>query len=54
MINKLDRCILEKQMDPESLYQQLFQIVEKTNAIIAMYRDESCPMGDITVSEKPS
>jgi elongation factor 2 len=51
MINKLDRCILEKQMDPESLYRQLYQIVEKTNAVVSTYRDESCPMGDINVRE---
>ncbi|ELU13261.1 hypothetical protein CAPTEDRAFT_217885 [Capitella teleta] len=49
MINKLDRCILEKQMDQEDLYRQLHQIVEKTNAVVSMYRDESCPMGDINL-----
>ena len=34
MINKLDRALLEMQLDPEDCYKQLSRIVEKTNVII--------------------
>ena len=50
MINKLDRSILEKQLDPEDLYQQLMRIVERTNSIVATYCEEGGPMGNVTVS----
>ncbi len=49
MMNKLDRCILEKQMDPEDLYTSLRGIVERVNSIVATFLDESSPLGDIYV-----
>ena len=50
MMNKLDRCILEKQLDPEELYLQLNKIVQKVNNIVETYYEENGPMGDLTVS----
>lgn len=50
MMNKLDRCILEKQLEPEELYQQLSAIVRKVNGIVETYSEEHAPMGDVTVS----
>ena len=50
MMNKLDRCILEKQMDPEDLYLQLAKIVRKVNDIVSIYAGSESPMGDLTVS----
>lgn len=38
VINKVDRCILEQQLEPEELYQKLFAIVARCNALIATYR----------------
>ena len=49
MMNKLDRCNLEKQLDPEELYLQLSKIVQKVNNIVQMYSEEHGPMGDLTV-----
>ena len=50
MMNKLDRCILEKQLDPEELYLQLNKIVQKVNNIVETYYEENGPMGDLVVS----
>ena len=49
MMNKLDRCILEKQMMPEELYVSLRSTVERVNAIVATFVEEDSPMGDLTV-----
>ncbi|CAF2789918.1 unnamed protein product [Rotaria sp. Silwood2] len=38
IINKIDRCILEQQLEPEELYQKLSSIVARCNALIATYR----------------
>lgn len=38
VINKVDRCILEQQLEPEELYQKLSSIVARCNALIATYR----------------
>ncbi len=51
MMNKLDRCILEKQMDAEDLYLQLAKIVRKVNDIVSIYAGSESPMGDLTVSD---
>lgn len=38
IINKVDRCILEQQLEPEELYQKLSNIIARCNALIATYR----------------
>lgn len=43
MINKLDRLILERQLDPESLYQQVCSVIRNANAVIDAYSGDSCP-----------
>ena len=50
MMNKLDRCILEKQLDAEELYLQLNKIVQKVNNIVETYYEENGPMGNLNVS----
>ena len=49
MMNKMDRALLELQLDPESLYQTFQRIVESVNVIIATYGEEEGPMGQIMV-----
>ncbi len=49
-MNKMDRALLELQLEQEDLYQTFQRIVESVNVIIATYNDESGPMGDIQVS----
>lgn len=50
MMNKMDRALLELQLDPEELYQTFQRIVENVNVIISTYgEDESGPMGNIMV-----
>lgn len=51
-MNKMDRALLELQLEAEDLYQTFQRIVENVNVIIATYNDESGPMGDIQVSLK--
>lgn len=48
-MNKMDRALLELQLEAEDLYQTFQRIVENVNVIIATYNDESGPMGDIQV-----
>ena len=48
-MNKMDRALLELQLDEESLYKTFERIVENINVIIATYNDEDGPMGDIQV-----
>ena len=48
-MNKMDRALLELQLEQEDLYQTFQRIVESTNVIIATYADEEGPMGDIMV-----
>lgn len=50
MVNKIDRCILEKQLEPEELYQHLWKVIDRVNSVVDTYKDDSCPMGDLTVS----
>lgn len=50
-MNKMDRALLELQLEMEDLYQTLQRIVESTNVIVATYcPEESGPMGNIQVS----
>jgi len=47
MVNKLDRALLELQLDQEEAYQSFSKTIESVNVIIATYRDDS--MGDLQV-----
>lgn len=49
MMNKMDRALLELQLDPEDLYQTFQRIVESVNVIICTYSAEQNPMGEIMV-----
>lgn len=49
-MNKMDRALLELQLDSEDLYQTFQRIVENVNVIIATYSDDSGPMGEVRVS----
>lgn len=50
MMNKMDRALLELQLEPEDLYQTFQRIVESVNVIISTYgEDENGPMGNIMV-----
>lgn len=49
-MNKMDRALLELQLDPEDLYQTFQRIVENVNIIISTYSDDSGPMGDVRVN----
>jgi len=46
--NKVDRCILELQMEPEDMYMRFRKTLEDVNVIIATYHDKL--MGDVQVS----
>lgn len=48
-MNKMDRALLELQLEMEDLYQTFQRIVENTNVIIATYSDDDGPMGNIQV-----
>ena len=48
MINKLDRCVFETQLQPEELYQGLRGVIVRFNALVATYSNEEV-MGDLTV-----
>merc|ERR1712142_1270352 len=48
-MNKMDRALLELQLEMEDLYQTFQRIIETTNVIIATYCDEDGPMGNIMV-----
>ncbi|XP_070543110.1 elongation factor 2-like [Ptychodera flava] len=48
-MNKMDRALLELQLDKEDLYQTFCRIIENVNVIIATYGEEDGPMGDIAV-----
>jgi len=49
-MNKMDRALLELQLEQEELYQTFQRIVENVNVIVATYADEDGPMGDIKVN----
>jgi len=46
-MNKVDRCILEMQMEPEDMYSRFRKSMEDVNVIIATYNDDA--LGDIQV-----
>jgi elongation factor 2 len=48
-MNKMDRALLELQLQPEALYQTLRRIVENVNVIISTYGEDDGPMGPIQV-----
>jgi len=48
-MNKMDRALLELQLEQEDLYQTFQRIVENVNVIIATYNDDGGPMGEIRV-----
>lgn len=51
MMNKMDRALLELQLEPDELFQTFQRIVENVNVIISTYgEDEHGPMGNIMVS----
>uniref|UniRef100_A0A1X7TA56 Tr-type G domain-containing protein n=1 Tax=Amphimedon queenslandica TaxID=400682 RepID=A0A1X7TA56_AMPQE len=45
-MNKMDRALLELQLEQEDLYQTFQRIVESINVIIATYSDEDGPHGE--------
>eukprot|EP01120_Amphizonella_sp_Union-15-10_P009291 TRINITY_DN348_c0_g1_i1.p1 TRINITY_DN348_c0_g1~~TRINITY_DN348_c0_g1_i1.p1 ORF type:complete len:840 (-),score=199.80 TRINITY_DN348_c0_g1_i1:52-2571(-) len=47
MVNKMDRQLLELQLDPEECFQSFWKTIETVNVIIATYRDEL--LGDVSV-----
>lgn len=49
-MNKMDRALLELQLDKEKLYQTFERICENVNVIIATYATDDGPMGNIQVS----
>lgn len=49
-LNKMDRALLELQLEQEDLYQTFQRIVENVNVIIATYGEEDGPMGDCQVT----
>ena len=51
-LNKMDRALLELQLEQEDLYQTFQRIVESLNVITATYADEDGPMGPIMVREE--
>jgi len=51
-MNKMDRALLELQLEQEDLYQTFQRIVENINVIIATYGDATGPMGNIDVNPK--
>merc|ERR1712186_11953 len=47
-VNKVDRCILELQMEPEDMYARFRKAIEDVNVIVATYMDQL--MGDVQVA----
>lgn len=50
MMNKLDRMIFEKKLEPEEIYRNLTQVIEKVNVVLDTYGESTEIMGDIRVS----
>ena len=48
-LNKMDRALLELQLEQDDLYQTFQRIVESLNVIVATYTDDDGPMGNIMV-----
>ena len=49
IINKIDRCLLELNSDPEDMYHTFSKSIDNVNVIIATYTDPEGPMGDLKV-----
>lgn len=53
MMNKMDRALLELQLETDELFQTFQRIVENVNVIISTYgEDEGGPMGNIMVRQR--
>lgn len=50
IVNKIDRCLLELNSDPEEMYQTFSKSIDNVNVIIATYTQEDGPMGNLIVS----
>jgi elongation factor 2 len=50
IVNKIDRCILELDSDPEQIYQTFSKSIDNVNVVIATYTNPEGPMGNIEVS----
>lgn len=51
-MKKMDRALLELQLEPEELYQAVQRVVENVNVIISTYGEsEAGPMGNIMVTK---
>jgi elongation factor 2 len=50
IVNKIDRCLLELNAEPEDMYHTFSKSVDNVNVIIATYTDTEGPMGDLMVS----
>lgn len=48
IVNKVDRALIELQLDPEALYTSFLRVIESVNVIIATYFDEA--IGNCQVS----
>eukprot|EP00662_Eupelagonemidae_sp_cell21_P000394 gene394-22398_t len=46
-VNKVDRALLELQLDPEEAYQSFYRTITTVNVVIATYNDEQ--LGDVQV-----
>jgi len=46
-VNKVDRALLELQLDPEEAYQSFYRTIQTVNVVIATYNDEA--LGDVQV-----
>ncbi|KAM9831884.1 elongation factor 2 [Neosynchiropus ocellatus] len=49
MMNKMDRALLELQLEADSLYTTFQRIIEDINVIICTYGDEDGPMGKVSI-----
>ncbi|KAJ8029675.1 Elongation factor 2 [Holothuria leucospilota] len=49
-MNKMDRALLELQLEQEDLYLTFLRILENFNVIVATYCDDDGPMGNIQVN----
>lgn len=43
MVNKVDRAIIELQMDPEAMYKSFDRVIMKTNSVCMNYANEDMP-----------
>eukprot|EP01062_Namystynia_karyoxenos_P034164 TRINITY_DN2504_c0_g2_i1.p1 TRINITY_DN2504_c0_g2~~TRINITY_DN2504_c0_g2_i1.p1 ORF type:complete len:857 (+),score=436.83 TRINITY_DN2504_c0_g2_i1:100-2670(+) len=46
-VNKVDRALLELQLDPEEAYQSFYRTIQTVNVVIATYNDDA--LGDVQV-----